>query len=277
MPSKSLVLRILNWAFLFAMIGWLAVVPGWDSGGGVILAIVGLIAQEQTTTKSLTRFDRVYSADNSARFYDVIAAGYDARNSDLLLETHKKVNEAIDALVSGLPTWSVLDLCGGTGKQIAFHFANCAQGHWLYVDASQGMLDQFNRNLRNLALPVETRHEDVFSFLDDLRGQNKHDVVLFALALSSLSHNPDWSKVAKLVKPGGALVIAEIEPSYATIHPFFSVLVGKKSHALMTRQVHSSDLISEITEAGLVFDPTATKLVREGGKTYSYIQVFHRT
>lgn len=268
-------LKIANWIVLLLSIAWLLATPSWEPAIMTVIAFGGLFLQERQASKKAVPYDHTYGTSESTGFYDEIASEYDARNSDLLLATHKMVNEKIQNHIQGLSSWSVLDLCGGTGRLIAFSFANSDSGRWLNVDSSRAMQAQFERNLRNVRLSVSARTVDVYEFLSDLRGAAKHDVVLLALALSSLPFNPDWMKIAKLMKPGGILIIADIEPSYAAIHPHFSLLVEGQTHALRTRPVYATDLISDVTGAGLVHTAESSS-VTEGGKTYSYVQVFRK-
>lgn len=267
--------RVLNGIAIIISAFWLIADRGWDSALAFVLAVGALQVQDRRSSRKAVVYDHMYDTTESRRFYNTIAPEYDARNSDLLLATHRQVIDRIRSHVDGRDSWSALDLCGGTGKQIALQFADDGRGRWMYVDASEQMERQFEHNLWGSELETAPRVADVYEFLADLRGAAKHDVVVVALALSSLPRNPDWSKVAKLLKSDGILIVAEIEPSYAAIHRHFSVCVNSETHALLTRKIHLADLISDVSAAGLATADATS--VREGGKTYSYLQVFRRS
>ncbi|MDZ4064090.1 MAG: methyltransferase domain-containing protein [Coriobacteriia bacterium] len=265
-------MRVANLIVLILAIIWLIADPGLEQAIAVVAAVGALFIQQRKAFKDAVPYDHPYTASDAPEFYDRIAGVYDARNSDLLIATHKKVIETIANHLRSRSNWSVLDLCGGTGRLIAFHFSTIADGHWISVDSSGSMRAQFERNLRGTRLPVDLRSQDIYEFLAGPGVPAKHDVVLLALALSSLPRNPDWERVAAQLKTDGILVVADIEPSYAAIHPYYTALVGNETHALRTRPVHLANVISEATDAGLV--PADSTSVHEGEKTYSYIQVF---
>src|SRR6185295_10749781 len=85
---------------------------------------------------------RVFEVQQALEFYEAVAPFYDARNSKELLHTHAKTIIEIDSQIRSRSGALVLDLGGGTGRDIAHHFLHKATVTWLYVDASHAMADQ---------------------------------------------------------------------------------------------------------------------------------------
>ncbi|MDZ4169593.1 MAG: class I SAM-dependent methyltransferase [Coriobacteriia bacterium] len=266
--------RITNTLALVASVGWLFGRPGWEPLSSTLVLIATLFFQERRQSKYTAAtdvFDYVYTSSDSQSFYDTVAPSYDARNSSLLLETHREVISRVRSHVQGLESWSVLDLGGGTGRLIADHFYEYANGMWSYVDESPGMVRQFQKNMASVALKTAARVEDIDSYLVSAE-RDQFDVVVLALVLSSMESDPDWMAVARVLKPGGELVVADIEPSYTATHPHYSVLVRGQTHALKTRSVHLAALIPAISAAGLQSQSTSS--VKTGKATYSFVAVF---
>src|SRR5262249_30912952 len=70
------------------------------------------------------RASREYTTDQAQDFYQEIAPNYDLRNSGSLVFTHLATVAAIQAIRAQRSSLQVLDLGGGTGKQIAIQFFN---------------------------------------------------------------------------------------------------------------------------------------------------------
>ena len=228
-----------------------------------------------TRPKAKSPFDQAYSTNNARDFYNAIAKSYDARNSTFLLQTHREVIRRIREYVKDRDAWHVLDLGGGTGQLIASHFYDNQRGEWTSVDSSPNMAAQFQRNMQGVKLTTEVVVRDIYEFLANVGSPKKYDVVLVVLVLSSLPHDPDLAKVAKLIKPGGALIVADIEPSHTAVHPDFAVTVEGRSHALRTRPIHLSEMISKITESGLT--QTATQSIKVEQTNYSFVSIFAKS
>src|SRR5262249_61157112 len=78
--------------------------------------------------------DQLYQAWEAERFYSRIAPGYDARNTGPLLRTQLTTREYIQQARLGRPSLNVLDLGGGTGREIATHFVDDPGVSWTCVD-----------------------------------------------------------------------------------------------------------------------------------------------
>ena len=275
--STELGLRVINIIALLLAVAWLARSPDWEPAITALGLLGTLIFQEAraaTGAKGKSPFDHVYSTNKARDFYNAVAKSYDARNSTFLLHTHREVIRRIKEYVKDRDGWHVLDLGGGTGQLIASHFYDNQRGEWTSVDSSPNMVAQFQHNMQGVKLTTGVVLRDIFEFLADVRHPKKYDVVLIVLVLSSLPHDADWAKVAKLVKPGGALIVADIEPSYTAIHPHFTVLVEGRSHALRMRPTHLSELIPMITQSGLT--QAGTQSVKQEQTNYSFVSVFNK-
>ena len=271
-------LRIVHIIALLLAVAWFTQSPDCEPAITALILLGTLLVQEVRTATKLkaeSPFDHAYSINKARDFYDAIAKSYDARNSTFLLHTHREVIRRITEYVSDRDAWHVLDLGGGTGQLIAGHFYEDQRGKWTSVDSSPNMVAQFQRNMQGVKLTTEVVVRDIHEFLADVRDLKKYDVVLVVLVLSSLPHDPVWAKVAKLVKPGGALIIADIESSYTAIHPDFAVQVEGRSHALRTRPIHLSELIPKITESGLT--PADTQSIKEEQTNYSFVSIFAKS
>lgn len=97
---------------------------------------------------------REYTVDRAKDFYQEIAPYYDLRNSGDLVSTHLQTVAQIQAIRARRPTLRMLDLGGGTGKQIAIHFFNDDAIWWTYVDFCPAMAAEFRRNLAGHPLGV---------------------------------------------------------------------------------------------------------------------------
>lgn len=272
--------RITNIFLLVLAVVWLARAPDWEPAIAVVGLLSALIFQEVRPTKHAKEespdnpFDHLYSTSRARDFYGAIAKEYDARNSTFLLQTHREVIDRIKERLSKNEAWHVLDLGGGTGRQIASHFYAEGTGKWTCIDSSPNMAAEFQRNMAGVRLSTEVVIRDIDEFLAEVRGPKKYDVVLLVLVLSSLPTDPVWSRIAKVIKPGGVLIVADIEPSYTAIHPHYTVLIDDQTHALRTRPAHLAEVISKLSECGLV--QSETRSVKEEQTNYSFVTVFSK-
>lgn len=269
--------RCIAFCVVLLTLAWLCRAPDWEPAIAFFVALgVFLFAEyrQEQTPSSPPPFDRIYDTDSAKDFYAAIAPLYDARNSSFLLQTHRKVIARIGEHLETRETWHVLDLGAGTGQLVASHFFEF-KGQWTAVDACAGMMAEFQRNMRNVRLKTHLVIEDLDAFVRDPRPAKSFDVVLIVLVLSSRSADPNWRRISRLVKPGGILIVADIEPSYTAIHPHYSVIVDNATHALRTRPVHLSALATSMAKVGLKnakFDA-----VMEEKTTYSFVATFTKT
>lgn len=156
----------------------------------------------------------------------------------------------------------VLDLGGGTGRNVATNFFNDHYISWTYVDCCPAMLEQLQRHLAGRRL-----YERLNIHLDDinrihLRLPARHyDVILLNLVLSSMPQLPDFTRLSGLLAPGGLLIVADINPDYTHAHPYYrataadGTLVAMHTHPVQplevaTRAKEARLQLAEMTKIG---------------------------
>lgn len=254
------------------MHGRLFIQPGPEAGIAVIASISALFYRWRKNKTEIV-YDFTYPAEDALKFYSAIAESYDSRNSPSLQKSHLSTLEKIESFLENKSNWSVLDLGGGTGKLIALRFFNNPNGAWVVVDGSPEMIGEFSKNLSGSKLKIKTSIEEIESYLDRPEDE-KHDVVLVSYLLTSMTKNPDWLNLVSKVKDEGRLIIVDAEPSYTALHPYYSVSVKNKIHALKTRPVSGTTLIEEIDKVGFTMESAVT--IKNGENPYAYIYVFKK-
>jgi ubiquinone/menaquinone biosynthesis C-methylase UbiE len=217
---------------------------------------------------------RMFEVRDAAQFYREIASHYDQRNSDRLLATHMEVITRIDHARKGKPALQVLDLGGGTGRNVATYFFNDNHISWTYVDYCPAMIEQLQEHLTGRRL-----YEHLSVHLDDINRIHlrlqpaSYDVILLNLVLSSMPQPPDFGRIAALLAPGGRLIVADINPAYTQAHPYYQAPAADGTQiALRTRPVQPLEVAIHATEAGLRLSEMAE--IGSGEISYSFIATF---
>jgi ubiquinone/menaquinone biosynthesis C-methylase UbiE len=210
--------------------------------------------------------------DRARDFYQEIATNYDLRNSGSLVSTHLATVVQLQRARAARPM-RVLDLGGGTGMLIAVNFFNDDHVWWTYVDSCPAMADEFRRNLAGYPLGRNSQIivDDLARAVRQLESAS-YDVVLLSLVLSSMPAPPDFVPIARLLSPGGTLVVTDINPGYTRDNPLYKVPVGGAVVALRTTPVDPFDVIRRARTAGL--SSTEQKTLGEGQTYYSFMTVF---
>jgi SAM-dependent methyltransferase len=217
--------------------------------------------------------DREYSVNHAREFYAEIASSYDLRNSGNLIATQLETIMRLQAIRAQRSPLRVLDLGGGTGRQVAHHFLNDEGIAWTYVDFCPKMAKLFQRNLADRPLG---RNADIV--VDDMnrvlqrREPASTDVVLLSLVLSSMPAMPDFSAIARILGPAGVLIITDISPSYTHENPLYAVEVGGERVALRTTPVDPVDVIRRAIAAGLQLVEMTP--LGEDSTYYSFLTIF---
>ena len=219
-------------------------------------------------------FDKGYDVGDSKDFYDAIAAEYDQRNSPSLLRTHEQVIGLVKEAISGRTNSTVLDLGGGTGKLIAHHFFDRSDIHWVYVDNSALMVEQFRKNLADTKLAKTIQVEEIDTYVRR-SPQQRCDIIILSLVLTSMGRNPDWGHLVARLADTGRLIIAEIDAAYTATHPYYIVKSGQVRHALRPRPVPLTQLVHEAEAAGLTL--LHVHPISEGNAHYAFVAEFTRS
>jgi ubiquinone/menaquinone biosynthesis C-methylase UbiE len=217
--------------------------------------------------------DREYTVNHARSFYQKIARYYDNRNSGNLVATHLATVAQLQVIRRRRPVMRVLDVGGGTGKLIAVHFFNDAQVSWTYLDFSPAMAEEFRRNLAGYPLSenIEVIVADLHVALRELPAAS-YDVILFSLVLSSMPDLPDFGPVARLLAPGGELIVTDINPGYTHNQPLYMVRVESSVVALRTTPVDPYEVMRRATAAGL--SATMHRTLGDGNTYYSFMAAF---
>lgn len=229
--------------------------------------------RRQLLKRRLPVANREYTVDRAKDFYQEIAPNYDLRNSGNLVSTHLATVAQIQAIRSRRSTLRILDLGGGTGKLIAVHFFNDDAISWTYVDFCPAMAAEFRRNLAGCPLGANSTVviEDIDRALSQLKPAG-YDIILLSLVLSSMSTFPDFAPIARLLAPGGSLIITDINPCYTVKNPLYKVPIEKGVVALRTTPVDPYEVIRRTTASGLL--ATEHKTLGNGDTYYSFITIF---
>jgi SAM-dependent methyltransferase len=251
----------------------MASVPARASARGGRRARGDMAAWEPVSGSQQREPDREYTVDRARDFYQEIAPSYDLRNSGNLVSTHLATVATIQRLRAQRSSLRVLDLGGGTGKLIAIHFFNDPTVSWTYVDSCPAMAAEFRRNLAGYPLGdnAEIMVEDLARALRHMPPAS-YDVVLLSLVLSSMPAGLDLAPVARVMRPGGSLVITDINPGYTQENPLYKVAVAGEVVALRTTPVDPFDIIRRAGAAGLRM--VDLKTLGNGATYYSFMTVF---
>jgi ubiquinone/menaquinone biosynthesis C-methylase UbiE len=172
--------------------------------------------------------------------YDALAEIYDHVDNSLIATEEPPMRALLDAL----PIGRVLDAACGTGRHTA-HLVD--RGHSVTgVDGSWSMLRQAAAKAPTAslvrgsltALPVAT---------------NSHDAALCALALSHLPDvRPAIRELARVVRPGGDVVLSDIHPLVPLTGGQAAALVGEGRVAVVRNHSHLvSDYLAAFSAAAL--------------------------
>jgi ubiquinone/menaquinone biosynthesis C-methylase UbiE len=212
--------------------------------------------------------ERAFEVSEAGQFYQAIAPNYDQGNSARLLATHMEVITRIDHARKANPALRVLDLGGGTGRNVATYFFNDQQISWTYVDNCPAMISELQRHLagRRLYERLAVHLDDIDRICLRLPAQ-AYDLILLNLVLSSMPRFPDFTRLAALLAAGGRLIVADINPAYPIAHPYYRATAGDGTEAaLRTRPVQPLEVGTGAKAAGL----RLSEMTQVGAEEISY-------
>ncbi|HEX2234697.1 MAG TPA: methyltransferase domain-containing protein [Actinomycetota bacterium] len=172
--------------------------------------------------------------------YNVLAGMYDDVKNPLIAAEEPSVRGLLDGLEKG----RVVDAACGTGR----HASYLAQrGHAVTaVDALQAMLLEAKKKVPGAAF--------VQGDLNALPlGTNSHDAAVCALALGHLRElRPAVGELARVVRPGGEIVLSDIHPFAAVTGAHSVVPTGDGRFGVLRNEFHPhSSYVDAFRDAGL--------------------------
>jgi SAM-dependent methyltransferase len=157
---------------------------------------------------------------------------------------------------------------------IAVHFFNDDAISWTYVDVSPAMAAELRQNLAGCPLG-----DNLEIVIDDLNmailelPTAAYDVIIMSVVLSSMPTLPDFDAIARLLAPGGILIITDINPGYTRDKPLYKVTIDRNLVvALRTKPVDPYEVVRRAAAAGL--HVTGQKTIGEGNFYYAFMTVF---
>jgi len=155
--------------------------------------------------------------------FDRISGVYDLMNSAMTAGLHHQWRErAVDLARVGSGS-DALDLCCGTGDlTLALRHRIGPDGRVVGADFSEGMLEIARRKSGDQGLPVEFAWADA---LDLPYGDRSFDAVTVGFGARNLADlDQGLSEMARVLRPGGRLVILEItRPHREPLSSFYSL------------------------------------------------------
>ena len=118
---------------------------------------------------------------------------------------YEELQEAVVAAVSDLPAARVLELGTGTGETALRVRARHPDAGWLGIDSSEAMLGRARERLADADLRLQR--------LEDELPVGPYDLVVSALAVHHLdgaAKRDLFSRVARVLKPGGRFVLGDV-------------------------------------------------------------------
>ncbi|BBM83623.1 bifunctional demethylmenaquinone methyltransferase/2-methoxy-6-polyprenyl-1,4-benzoquinol methylase UbiE [Candidatus Uabimicrobium amorphum] len=154
-----------------------------------------------------------------------IAGTYDRTNSVLSLGIHHLWRNRLIKMSETKPGDAILDCATGTGDvAITFYKKNKGQGRIVGTDFCAPMLELAEKKSKSNYPEIEWKIEDAqdLSFPD-----NTFDIATISFGIRNVDNTEDCLKsMARVVKPGGKVLILEFGQPHWPIKPFFNLYSG---------------------------------------------------
>ncbi len=150
---------------------------------------------------------------NSKRNFDIEAATWD--EEPIRVQLAKDLFRAISEEIVLTPTMDALDFGCGTGL-VTIQLSERV-GHVTGVDSSQGMLDVLEHKIQSYPIKNITPRRVDLDCGDVLDGL--YDLVVSTMTLHHIREvMPLLEQFARVLKPGGHLCIADLDPEHGEFH-----------------------------------------------------------
>ncbi|MDN3581753.1 class I SAM-dependent methyltransferase [Mucilaginibacter flavus] len=216
----------------------------------------------------------LFTAENAVEFYNIISDKYDERNTNQIFETHKKIIELISNKAQKDEGIKILDIGGGTGRLVAFHFFNEKNIEWHCVEPSSGMLKNFRLNTNSSQIKYKLFNNSIFELPAEVC-EHQYDVILLSCVLTSLPNDPDFAQLCGLLSKEGVFIIADIDPTYTQKRPFYDFQLQSESVTLAPRIIDPLSIIAQVLKEALHLKNVFNIEKKEGDK-YSFILEFQK-
>ncbi|RMZ91724.1 hypothetical protein DV736_g1062, partial [Chaetothyriales sp. CBS 134916] len=170
--------------------------------------------------------------------YDRWASVYDTDGNFLVALDAQELRTLFPRFVSDIstaPPWRVVDLGCGTGRNTGLIAETGGVGEIAAVDASSGMLQRARDRLGTAAGPGggPVLTFEVFDLINDAQPPTavlKADAVVSTLVLEHIPCDIYFSQVAKILKPGGVLLLTNMHSDMGKISQagFVDPVTGEK-------------------------------------------------
>lgn len=230
-----------------------------------------LIKRPSKPSHTEEQFDRLFETADSVNFYGQIADHYDERNTDELLQTHRTVVTEIKHFVASKQNCVILDVGGGTGRAIAELFFDYSGVKWVYVDACGAMAEKFHAHMDGAPLRTETHIRTVDEVYESLH-EGSVDIIIMSFLISSLPERPHFNKLRRLLSTDGILIVADADPAYVRLRPYYNFRLKGQKIALKTNPIHYLELRHLCERGGL--KELRVEPIWKRAVMYSYVAVF---
>lgn len=216
--------------------------------------------------------DIPFETDEAIRFYDQIAHLHDDRNTFPMRASHQAIVEKLFCLLPKKNT--AIDFGCGTGIVISQCIKHFEHVNWLAIDGSPSMISLLKSKILGKSQLVNVLQSDLLNI--NWASIVEADLCVSSFMLSSMPSSGIICDIAKKVKPGGHLIVADIHPEKTKSSPFYKFKIEAScSITFKPSPVCFKRLSKHIHTEGLILLEQQI-IVDSRDNPYSFISLFHR-